>query len=88
MEAMEGGEPKDHVVSAFERDNLKGYGLFSVVFLTIEGNLEGDGPKGLGLATRNHPIKGDRAMAELGLGKAELRQGFHVHDVQAVAAIH
>jgi hypothetical protein len=40
------------------------------------------------LATRNHPIKGDRAMVELSLGKAELRQGFHVHDVQAAAAIH
>jgi hypothetical protein len=55
------------VVRAFERDNLKGYGLFSVVFLTTEGNLEGDGPEGLGLVTRNHPIKGDRAMVELGL---------------------
>jgi hypothetical protein len=27
-------------------------------------------------------------MAELGLGKAELCQSFHVHDVQAAAAIH
>jgi hypothetical protein len=40
------------------------------------------------LATRNHPIKGDRAMAKLGLGKAELCQGFHLHDIQAAAAIH
>jgi hypothetical protein len=88
VEAVEGGAPEDYVVSAFERDNFEGYGLFSVVFLTTEGNLECDGPEGLGLVTRNHPIKGDRAMAELGLGKAELCQSFHVHDVQAAAAIH
>jgi hypothetical protein len=88
MEAVESRATEDHVVCAFERDYLKGYRLFTVIFLTTEGNLEGDGPEGLGLATRNHPIKGDRAMAELGLGKAELRQSFHVHDVQAAAAIH
>jgi hypothetical protein len=47
MEVVEGGAPEDHVVSAFERDNLKGYGLFSVVFLTTEGDLEGNGPEGV-----------------------------------------
>jgi hypothetical protein len=88
MEAVEGGAAEDHVVGAFERDDLKGYGLFSVVFFTTEGNLEGDGPEGLSLATRNHSIKGDSTMAELGFGKAKLCQGFHVHDVQAAAAIH
>jgi hypothetical protein len=81
MEAVEGGAPKDHVVSAFEWDHLEGYGLFSIVFLTTEGNLECDGPEGLSLAARNHSIKGDSTMAELGLGKAELCQSFHVHDV-------
>jgi hypothetical protein len=88
MEAVEGGAAEDHVVGAFERDDLKGYGLFSVVFLTSEGNLEGNGPEGHSLAARNHSIKGDSTMAELGLGKAELGQSFHVHDVQTAAVIH
>jgi hypothetical protein len=88
METVEGGAAKDHMVSAFERDDLKGYGLFSVVFLTTEGNLEGNKPEGLSLAARDHSVKGDSTMAELGLGKAELCQSFHVHDVQATAAIH
>jgi hypothetical protein len=88
VEAVEGRATEDHVVCALEWDYLKGYRLFTVIFLATEGNLECDGPEGLGLATRNHPIKGDCAMAELGLGKAELRQSFHIHDVQAAAAIH
>jgi hypothetical protein len=86
MEAVEGRTTEDHVVCAFEWDYLKGYRLFTVIFLTTEGNLECDRPERLGLATRNYPIKGDRAMAELGLGEAKLRQSFHVHDVQAAAA--
>jgi hypothetical protein len=40
------------------------------------------------LAARDHSVNGDSTMAELGLGKAELCQSFHVHDVQAAAAIH
>jgi hypothetical protein len=40
------------------------------------------------LAARNHSINGDSTVAELGFGKAKLCQGFHVHDVQAAAAIH
>jgi hypothetical protein len=70
METVEGRAAEDHVVSAFEQDDLKGYGLFSVVFLTTEGNLEGNGPEGLSLAARNHSVKGDSAVAELGLGEA------------------
>jgi hypothetical protein len=88
METMEGGAAEDHVVCTFERDHLKGYGFFSVIFFTAEGNLEGDGLEGLSLAARNHSIKGDRTMAELGFGKAKFCQSFHVHDVQAAAAIH
>jgi hypothetical protein len=75
METMEGRAAEDHVVCTFERDHLKGY-------------LEGDGPEGLSLAARNHSIKSDSTMAELGLGKAEFCQSFHVHDIQATAAIH
>jgi hypothetical protein len=88
MEAVEGGAPEDHVVCTFERDHLKGYRLFSVIFFTAEGNLECDGPEGLSLAARNHSIEGDNTVAELGFGKAKFCQGFHVHDVQAAAAIH
>jgi hypothetical protein len=88
METVEGRATEDHMVCTFERDHLKGYGLFSVIFFTIEGNLEGNGPEGLSLAARNHSIESDSTMAELGLGKAELCQSFHVHDVQAAAAIH
>jgi hypothetical protein len=88
MEAVEGGATEDHMVCAFERDYLKGYRLFTVIFLTTEGNLECDGPEGLSLATMNHSIKGDRTMAELGFGKAMFCHSFHVHDIQAAAAIH
>jgi hypothetical protein len=88
MEAMEGRATEDHVVCTFERDYLKGYRLFTVIFLITEGNLECDGPEGLGLATQYHSIKGDRAMAELGFGKSKFCQSFYVHDVQAAAAIH
>jgi hypothetical protein len=87
METVEGGAAEDHVVCTFERDHLKGYGLFSVIFFTAEGNFEGDGPEGLSLVARNHYVKGDSTMAELGLGKAKFCQSFHVHDVQAAAAI-
>jgi hypothetical protein len=72
METVEGRAAEDHVVCTFERDHLKGYGLFSIVFFTAEGNLEGNGPEGLCLAARNHSIESDSTMAELGLGKAEL----------------
>jgi hypothetical protein len=88
METVESRVAEDHVVCTFERDHLKGYGLFSVIFFTTKGNLEGDGPKGLSLAARNHSIKGDSTIAELGLGKAKFCQSFHVHDVQAAVAIH
>jgi hypothetical protein len=88
MEAVESGATEDHVVCAFEWDYLIGYRLFTVIFLTTEGNLECDGPEGLGLATRNHSIKGDCTMAELGFGKAKFCQSFYVHDIQAAAAIH
>jgi hypothetical protein len=71
METMEGRAAEDHVVCAFERDHLKGYGLFSVIFFTAEGNLEGGEPEGLSLAARNHSIKSDSTMAELGFGKAK-----------------
>jgi hypothetical protein len=57
METMESRAAKDHVVCTFERDYLKGYGLFSVIFFTAKGNLEGDRPEGLSLAARNHSIK-------------------------------
>jgi hypothetical protein len=88
MEAVEGRATEDHVVCTFERDHLKGYRLFSVIFFTTEGNLEGDGPEGLSLAARNHSIKSDSTMAELGFGKTKFCQSFHIHDVQAAAAIH
>jgi hypothetical protein len=58
METVEGQAAEDHVVCTFEWDHLKGYGLFSVIFFTAKGNLEGDGPEGLSLAARNHSIKG------------------------------
>jgi hypothetical protein len=88
METVEGRATEDHMVCTFERDHLKGYGHFSIIFFTAEGNLEGDGPEGLSLAARNHSIKSDSTMAELGLSKAELCQSLYVHDVQATAAIH
>jgi hypothetical protein len=88
MEIVEGRAAEDHVVCTFEWDHLKGYGLFSVIFFTAEGNFEGNGPEGLSLVARNHSIESDSTMAELGLGKAELCQSLHVHDVQAAAAIH
>jgi hypothetical protein len=88
MEAVEGRAAKDHVVCTFEWDHLKGYGLFSVILFATEGYLEGDGPEGLCLVARNHSIKSDGTMAELGLGKAKFCQSFHVHDIQAAAAIH
>jgi hypothetical protein len=88
METVEGRAAEDYVVCTFERDHLKGYGLFSVVFFTAEGNLKGDGPEGLSLVARNHSIKSDSTMAELGLSKADLCQSLHVHDVQAAATIH
>jgi hypothetical protein len=47
MKAVEGGATEDHVVCTFERDHLKCYRLFSVIFFTTEGNLECDGPEGL-----------------------------------------
>jgi hypothetical protein len=50
---VEGGAAEDHVVCTFERDHLKGYGLFSIIFFTTEGYLEGDGPERLSLAARN-----------------------------------
>jgi hypothetical protein len=88
MEAVESRAAEDHVVYTFERDHLEGYGLFSVIFFTAEGNLEGNRPEGPGLAARNHSIKSDSTMAELGLGKAKFCQSFHVNDVQAATAIH
>jgi hypothetical protein len=88
METVESRAAEDHVVCTFERDHLKDYGLFSVVLFTAKGNLEGNRPEGLGLAARNHSIESDSTMAELGLGEAELCKSFHVHDVQAAAAIH
>jgi hypothetical protein len=88
MEAVESGATKNYMVCTFERDYLKGYGLFTVIFFTAEGNLECDGPEGLSLATRNHSVKGDNTRAELGFGKAKFGQSFHVHDFQAAAAIH
>jgi hypothetical protein len=65
MEAVEGGATKDHMVCTFERDYLKGYRLFLVIFFSAKSNLECDGPEGLSLAARNHSIKGDSTMAEL-----------------------
>jgi hypothetical protein len=59
METVEGRAAENHMVCTFERDHLKGYGLFSVVFFTDEGNLEGDGPEELSLVARNHSIKSD-----------------------------
>jgi hypothetical protein len=88
METVESRAAEDHVVCTFEQDYLKGYGLFSVIFFTAEGNLEGDRPEGLSLAARNHSIESDSTMAELCRGKAKFCQSFHVHDVQAAAAIH
>jgi hypothetical protein len=88
METVESRAAEDHVVCTFELDYLKGYGLFSVIFFTSEGNLECNRPEGLSLVARNHSIKSDSTMAELGLGKAKFCQSFHVHDVQAAAAIH
>jgi hypothetical protein len=72
METVEGRAAEDHVVCIFERDHLKGYGLFSVIFFTAEGNLEGNGPEGLSVAARNHSIESDNTMAELGPGKADV----------------
>jgi hypothetical protein len=70
METVEGRATEDHVVCTLERNDLEGYGLFAVVILIAEGNLEGDGPEGLSLAARNHSVKSDGTMAELGLGEA------------------
>jgi hypothetical protein len=39
METVKGRAAEDHVVCTFERDNLKGYGLFSVIFFTADGDL-------------------------------------------------
>jgi hypothetical protein len=61
---------EDHVVCTFEWDYLKGYGLFAIIIFIAEGNLEGNGPKGLSLAARNHSIESDSTMAELCLGEA------------------
>jgi hypothetical protein len=69
METVKSGAAEDHVVYTLERDYLEGYGLFSVVILITEVNLEGDGPEGLSLAARNHFVKSDNTMAELGLGE-------------------
>jgi hypothetical protein len=88
METVEGGAAENHVVCTFEWDHLKGYGLFSIILFVTKGYLEGDGPEGLSLAARNHSVKSDSTMAELGLGKAKFCQCLHVHDVQAAAAIH
>jgi hypothetical protein len=57
IETVESGMAKDHMVCTLERDHLKGYGLFVVVILIAEGNLEGDGLKGLSMAARNHSVK-------------------------------
>jgi hypothetical protein len=70
METVEVGATEDHVVCTLERDHLKGYGLFVEIVFIVEGNLEGDGPEGLSLAARNHPIESDSTMAELDLGEA------------------
>jgi hypothetical protein len=88
METVEGGATEDHVVCTLERNHLEGYGLFAVIIFIAEDNLEGDGTEGLSLAARNHSVESDSTMAELGLGEALIRQGFHVHDIQAAAAIH
>jgi hypothetical protein len=45
METMESRAAEDYVVCTFEGDHLKGYGLFSIIFFTTEGNLEGDRPR-------------------------------------------
>jgi hypothetical protein len=70
METVEGRMAKDHVVCTLERDHLEGYGLFAIIILIAEGNLEGDGSEGLSLAARNHSIESDSTMAELVLGEA------------------
>jgi hypothetical protein len=70
VETVEGRAAEDHVVCTFERDHLKGYGLFAVIVFIAEGNLEGNGPKGLSLVARNHSIESDSTMVELGLGEA------------------
>jgi hypothetical protein len=70
METVESGAAEDHVVCTLERDHLEGYGLFAVVILIAEGNLEGDGPEGLSLAARDQSVKSDSTMVELGLGEA------------------
>jgi hypothetical protein len=83
METVESRAAEDHMVCTFERDHLKGYVFFSIIFFTTKGYLEGDGLEGLSLVARNHSIKSDGTIAELGLGKAEFCQSFHVHDIQA-----
>jgi hypothetical protein len=70
VKTVEGRATEDHVVCTVEWDYLEGYGLFVVIIVIAEGNLEGNGPEGLGLAARNHSIESDSIMAELGLGKA------------------
>jgi hypothetical protein len=70
VDTVEGGAAEDHVVFTLERNHLKGYGLFAEIIFIAEGNLQSDGPEGLSLAARNHSIKSDSTMAELGLGEA------------------
>jgi hypothetical protein len=70
VETVEGRAAEDHVLCTLERDHLKCYGLFAVIIFIAEGNLEGNGPKGLSLAVRNHSIESDKTMADLGFGEA------------------
>jgi hypothetical protein len=70
VKTVESKEAEDNVVCTLERDHLEGDGLFAVIIVIAEGDLESDGPKGLCLAARNHSIESDSTMAELGLGEA------------------
>jgi hypothetical protein len=70
METVEGGAAEDHVVCTLEREHLKDYGFFTEIIFIAKGNLEGDGPEGLSLVAKNHPIESDSTMVELGLGEA------------------
>jgi hypothetical protein len=88
METVECRAAKYHMVRALKGYHLKGYRLFAEIFFIGKGYLESDGSQRFRLATRNHSIKSDNTMAELGLGEAKFGERFGVHDFQAAATIH
>jgi hypothetical protein len=76
METMEGGAAEYHMVRALKGHHLKSYGPFEEILFIAEGNLDSDVPQRFCLAARDHSIKSDSTMAELGLGEAKFGDCF------------